>query len=133
MNPQIRKELVKYRINRANETLKEVEVLIENQFWNASVNRIYYACYYAVTALLVKNGIKAQTHAGTRQMFGLHFIKSGLIDKGLGRFYSDIFDKRQTGDYDDFIIFDSEEVTNLLSSAKNFILEIEKLLELHLP
>ncbi len=129
MNARERQELVEYRIRKAKETLMEVDVLIENKFWNTTVNRLYYACYYAVIALLVKNEIKAQTHAGVRQMFGLYFVKTGLIKKELGRFYSDIFDKRQTGDYDDFITFTEEDVKSLLPSAKKLISEIERLLE----
>lgn len=46
-----------YRIERATQTLHEVEKHIENQFWNTAINRMYYACFYAVGALLVKHGI----------------------------------------------------------------------------
>jgi len=128
MNTRERQELVEYRIHKAKETLGEVEVHIKNKFWSTAVNRLYYACYYAVIALLVKNEIKAQTHAGARQMFGLHFVKTGLVDKELGKFYSDIFDKRQTGDYDDFVTFTEEEIMSLLPPAKKLISELEKLL-----
>ena len=58
-------------------------------------------------------------------MFGLHFVKAELIDNDLGKFYSDIFDKRQSGDYDDFITFSQREVVSLLQRAKLFIHEIE--------
>lgn len=44
------------------------------------MNRLYYACYYAVTALLISNGLNATTHAGVRTMLGLKFIKTGLVD-----------------------------------------------------
>jgi uncharacterized protein (UPF0332 family) len=46
-----------YRIQRANETILEVETHIKNGFWNTAINRMYYACFYAVGALLVKHGI----------------------------------------------------------------------------
>jgi len=128
MNAKERQELVNYRIGRAKDTLKEVDLHVKNDLWNTAVNRLYYACYYAVIALLVKQEIKAQTHAGVRQMFGLHFIKPKLIDKELGKFYTDIFDKRQTGDYDDFVDFSKEEVISLITPAKQLISEIEKLL-----
>ncbi|MBS3773982.1 MAG: HEPN domain-containing protein [Bacteroidales bacterium] len=128
MNEQERKELVQYRINRAKDTLKEVNIHVENELWSTAVNRLYYACYYAVSALLLQHKIKAQTHAGVRRMFGLHFVKKGLIDKDLARFYTDIFDKRQTSDYDDFIEFSREEVVSLIPSAEQLIEEIEKLL-----
>ena len=75
---------------------------------------------------MVNNEIKAQTHAGVRQMFGLHFVRTGLIDKDLGKYYSDIFDKRQTGDYDDFVTFTKKEVISLLEPAKQLIFAIEK-------
>jgi len=117
-----------YRISRARETLKEVDKHVENELWNTAVNRLYYACYYAVIALLISKEIKAQTHAGARQMFGLHFVKTGIVDKELGRYYSNIFDKRLTGDYEDFIDYKKEDVLALIKPARTFIQEIEKLL-----
>ncbi len=98
MTESERKELAKYRLKKANETLHEIEILVHNKLWNTAINRMYYASYYAVSALLINDSIQAQTHSGVRQMFGLHYIKTGMIDKDLGKFYSDIFDKRQTGD-----------------------------------
>lgn len=122
-------DLIQYRINRAYATLKEAETMIENQFWNASVNRIYYACYYAVSALLAKKGIDSSTHKGLRQMFGLHFVQTGVVSKEYGKFFSDLFDRRQTGDYDDFITYDKETAVNLFSAGKDFIREIKSLVE----
>lgn len=128
MNEQERKELVNYRINRAKDTLKEVHIHIDNELWNTAVNRLYYACYYAVSALLLHHKIKAHTHGGVRQMFGLHFVKKGLISRDLAKFFTEIFDKRHISDYDDFIDFSEEEVTNLVPLAEQFIDEVEKLL-----
>lgn len=34
-------DYAQYRINRAKDTLLEVEVLFENGFWNACINRMY--------------------------------------------------------------------------------------------
>ena len=53
MNDLDRNEIVKYRISKAQETFREVEKHIENELWNTAINRLYYACYYAVTALLI--------------------------------------------------------------------------------
>ncbi|MBN1250872.1 MAG: HEPN domain-containing protein [Bacteroidales bacterium] len=128
MTQDERNELVNYRILRAKETLSEIELLIQNELWNTAINRLYYACYYAVIALLVKNDIQVQTHAGVRQMFGLHFIKAELISKELGKFYTDIFDKRLTGDYDDFVDYSREEIIELFEPAKKFVNTIEKIL-----
>jgi uncharacterized protein (UPF0332 family) len=105
MTQKERDEIVKYRIRRAKETYGEVQVLVENNFLNGAINRLYYSCFYAVLALLTHNEIDTRTHAGARQMFGLHFIKPGLFDQELGQFYTAIFNSRQTGDYDDLVSF----------------------------
>jgi uncharacterized protein (UPF0332 family) len=78
--------------------------------------------------LLVDKDIQAQTHAGVRQMFGLHFVKPGIISDESGRFYVAIFDLRQTGDYEDFIDFNKDKVLKLIQPAGNLISEIEQLL-----
>ena len=118
-------DLIQYRITRAKETLQEVDAMVENEFWNAAVNRLYYSCYYAVSALLLKNEIKSQTHSGTRQMLGLHFIQTEKLNRNLGKFYSDLFEKRQTGDYDDFIEYDKETLNYLIPLANELIKEVE--------
>ncbi len=128
MNKQDRQNLVEYRIAKARETLDEISLHIDNKLWNTAINRLYYACYYAVIALLINKEIKATTHSGVRQMFGLHFIKTGKIEKGLGKFYSDIFDMRQSGAYEDYIEFTKDDVLDLLPPANNLISCIEIIL-----
>lgn len=122
--------LANYRIERAKETLLEAETLIKNDFFNAAINRLYYACYYAVIALLVKNRIPAQTHTGVKQMLGLHFILTKKLSSKYGRFYNQLFNDRITGDYDDFVKFDNETLGKLLPESQEFISAIEKLLKL---
>lgn len=120
-------DLIKYRISRSLETIIEAETMIRNCYWNASVNRIYYSCYYAVSGLLLKKSIETNSHKGIRQMFGLHFVHTGLVPKEDGRFFSDLYDRRQTGDYDDFVLYEEEMVVDLFNKAKNFI---ERIVEL---
>lgn len=121
-------DLLSYRVNRALETLAEAKLLLNNSFWNASVNRIYYACYYAVIALLLKKDIETGTHKGVRMMFGLHFVHAGIVSKEDGRFFSDLFDRRQTGDYDDYVSFDEETVNKLFLRAETFVNKIIELI-----
>ena len=118
--------LVAYRIQRAKETLSEADNLIEAGFFNAAINRLYYACYYAVIALLVKNNLVAQTHQGVKQMFSLHFVANKKIDKQHSVFYGRLFNDRISGDYDDFVSYDSEIITAMRPQAEEFIYIIEK-------
>jgi uncharacterized protein (UPF0332 family) len=123
-----KKALVNYRINRAKETIEEVKSISESGYYNTAINRLYYACYYAVIALLVKNNIETQTHAGVKQMLGLHFVSTKKLDADYSKFYSQIFNNRITGDYDDFVVFDKEMLDELIPKAEDFIYTIEKLI-----
>jgi uncharacterized protein (UPF0332 family) len=72
MTTEERKDLVNYRITKSKKTLAQIELLIQNELWNTAVNRLYYACYYAVIALLINKEIETLTHTGARQLFGLY-------------------------------------------------------------
>ncbi|MGN6542067.1 MAG: HEPN domain-containing protein [Ginsengibacter sp.] len=76
-------------------------------------------------ALLINKEIETLTHTEARQLFGLYFIKTGVIEKDFGKFYSTLFDLRYTGDYDDFIDSTKEQVLDLLQPAVNLIMKIE--------
>ena len=116
-------------MENAQKTLLEVAVQIENEFYNTAVNRMYYACYYAVCALLIANKIQTKSHDGAKLMFSLHFVKTGIVSKNFGRFYNNLFDERTTGDYDD--LFDHDLVTceEYYPKAKEFVAAINQLVE----
>jgi len=123
------KDYINYRLQRATDTLNDAKLLAENERWNSSINRLYYACFYAVSALLYFHSIEAKTHKGVRIKFMIEFIKTGLFHKDFGKLFSDLFDWRQEGDYSDFVLFDkdltmpliikSEELITLIRAFKN--------------
>ncbi|MFN0016511.1 MAG: HEPN domain-containing protein [Saprospiraceae bacterium] len=110
-----------YRIAKAEETYEVALLLAKNQKWNATINRLYYAVYYAVSGLLAKNEIEAKSHAGIKTQFLLHFVKTGKIEMHLGRLYSDLFDWRQKGDYGDFFDFEETDVLPLMAPIRQLI------------
>lgn len=123
-----RVDIVKYRLENAFNTLSEVESHRENGFYNTAVNRLYYACYYAARAILTAYHIEAKSHEGVRQQLGLNFVLTGKISEEQGRFYSRLFSKRTTGDYDDFINHTLETVDELYPQAQAFVNTIAELL-----
>jgi len=116
-----REDYIRYRMQRAEQTLEDARLLVENEKWNAAVNRLYYACFYAVSALLLKNGFSSQTHDGARTLFGQHFVKNGLVEKKYGKLYSKLFDHRQKGDYGDLYDFDRDAVEPLMGPVSDFV------------
>lgn len=123
------KDLVRYRLMRAEETLEDARILVNNNKLFSAVNRIYYAMFYAVGGLLLTKGLSASKHSGLLSLFNREFVNSGLIDKEWGRFYNEMFEFRQKADYKDLVKFVAEDVRLWLSKAEGFILAIRTLIQ----
>ena len=123
-----RNDLAKLRFQKAKETFAEIENLVLLCYWRTAANRLYYACYYAVSALLIKNGIKAHTHSGVINQFGLNFITTDVFSQKEGKFFKHLFELRQNGDYDDWITINKEDIIPRIEPARDFIDKIEQLI-----
>lgn len=74
--------LIAYRLERAAETLDEARLMQREGHWNACANRLYYAAFYAVSALLLQGGYTAVKHSGIKAMFNQRLRQAGHYDKG---------------------------------------------------
>jgi uncharacterized protein (UPF0332 family) len=119
-------DYITYRLKRADEAYDEALFLVQRKSWNTIVNRLYYACFYAVIALLLRNNIKPGTHRGTLNQFSLHFIKTNKIDIEYGILYSQLFDFRQKGDYGDMFDFKEEHISPLIEQVSDFLSKIKQ-------
>ena len=122
-------ELIRYRFQRAFETLEEARLMAESAHWNGCVNRLYYACFYPVNALLLTKGLSSPKHTGVRSLFSLHFVREGEFPKGLAALYNSLFDTRQESDYEDFFAADPDETGDWLTQAEQFIAHAQDLVE----
>ena len=126
-------EYVQYRISRARESLRDARLLIDNGSLHSAVNRLYYACFYIVSALLLTQGRSSSRHAGVRSLFLKHWVSTGAVPKESGRFFNRLFETRQKSDCKDLVTFDSEDVERWFNEADAFVAqvsaEIEKLLQ----
>jgi uncharacterized protein (UPF0332 family) len=111
---------ISYKLGKSNKSLRAASLMIENKFYNEAINRIYYAYFYVVTAILFKNNIDAKTHAGVRTMMHKHLVQHNLISQSDGAFYSDIFEYRHSSDYDDYVEFEKDVVEKLFIDAEKF-------------
>lgn len=113
--------IARHRIEQARENLKEAKVLVESRLWGGSVNRIYYACFHAASALLLTIGQASKTHSGVRSLFNQYFIETGRIPVDLSKFYGQLFNTRQQSDYGDFFTPEEEYVREALVQAELFV------------
>src|SRR4030067_1440668 len=78
--------------------------------------------------VLLSEGITVDSHSALKTMFGLHFIKTGKIDKKYGRWLNRLKDERENGDYDIFTSFEREDAENSITEAEEFIQEMKRYL-----
>ena len=123
-----RNAIVTLRLQKAKETLQDAKDVATMNKWRTAANRLYYACYYAVSAMLLKYEFSASTHSGAISLLGIHFVSKGIISKEQGKFYGKLFELRHTGDYDDWTTIDAEDILPRLEPAQKFIEEIENLI-----
>lgn len=130
MNPET-VAYVRYRTALARETLDVAKLALADGHLRSAVNRMYYACFYMVSALLFAEGHASSKHSGIRSLFNRHWIKTGRLPVEMSSFYRDLFNDRQQGDYDDFVDFASDDVRSWYEQADVFVEcilgEIEKL------
>jgi uncharacterized protein (UPF0332 family) len=129
MKDEIKAEVIRYWMDKAYEALESAK---SEQKYNRrvfAVNRAYYACFYAVSAVLMKMGKTFRKHTGVRASIHRSLIKTGLLDVSWGKFYDLVFENRQRGDYQELVEFEAEELEEIISQAEKFVDVLENLLE----
>jgi len=120
--------LIKYKIEKAEASIKDVEFLIENGKYNLAISRIYYGVFYALTAVGLKYGFSTGKHQQLIGWFNKTFIMPGTFDKKYGSFIHQSYDKRSSSDYDDYRVFQKEETIELVSELKEFVESVKSFL-----
>ena len=122
------KDLALYRMDRANETLEDARILANAGRWNACVNRLYYACFYAVSALLLTQNVSTSKHSHARALLHRNYVRAGHVSKEMGDHYDLLFDSRHKGDYEDLVVFEAERVRPWFEPTQLFVDPIASLI-----
>lgn len=126
LNFEERSAVVTYRIEKAERALEQAKLNIPLKSWEVIANRIYYAAYYAVSALLIANGHVVKGHDTIVRFFGLYFVKTGRFSAEQGKLYNKLYTLRLTGDYNDHYNLDEEDVMPLVAPAEQLISDVSK-------
>ena len=122
-------ELIAYRLKRSQEALEEAIALAGIKHWNACVNRLYYACFYVVSALLVFDNLSSSKHTGIRGLFNQYYVRPQWVSKEIARIYNDLFERRHEGDYVDFFEFQEAQVSVWIPLVEEFVTNIKSVIE----
>lgn len=126
---EARKEIIAYWIKKATDALESARSELRAGRLDFSVNRAYYACFYAASAVLLKEGKKFVKHSGLRGSVHRDLVKSGLLDPKWGKVFDRVFENRQSADYVAMWDFDLEQVREMLKETDGFVQQMEQLLK----
>ena len=129
LSDEERQAIVSYRLEKAFETIAEARDCGAMNHWTLAANRLYYAAYYASSALLINNELQAKTHYGVITLIGQNFVKEGSLSKDDAHLLARLQNMRHSGDYDDFAEWHQEEVEPLFGKVDDYIKKIKTLVE----
>ena len=121
-------EYITYRINKAEEVYTAAVILYDAEQWNSAINRLYYACFYVASALLLKRGVGAKSHAGVIAKFSECVVRTGEVTADEYRVFSKLLNWRTKGDYNDLFDFSKEDVDDVLQPTRRFVDKVKTLL-----
>jgi uncharacterized protein (UPF0332 family) len=112
-------------MEQAEEALRSAGILYEAEAVRETVNRAYYAMFYAVLALLAAERKETSKHKGAISLFDLEFVKTGVLTKQFSEWLHEAFDLRLDADYAPFYRPSPEDVERVLQNARDFVTAIK--------
>ena len=123
------KALVEHRLRQSEETLQAARELLGTDHYRDSVNRGYYAMFYAGLALLASRTVGTSKHSGLLSLFGQYFVKTGEFPAETGRYLRQAFELRQECDYEDLVEATRQQSEEIVAHAEVFLAEAKRLWE----
>ena len=124
-----RRIMVNLEYERACSCLKQAECNASMDFWDVVANRLYYAVFHAVSALLIKDGYKIGTHKGAILMFGQNYVRTGIFTADDSKLYSNLQMMREESDYNCVYVTTANEMQPLFEPVREFIAKVGNLIK----
>jgi uncharacterized protein (UPF0332 family) len=116
-------------MEKAKSLLRDAEILLESASFSSSANRSFYAVLAAARSLLAMRGTDPETHEGVKVFLSKEYIKPRLLPIEAGEIFRMLQARRMDSDYGDYIEIGSEEATDSLRKARQFIAEADRVLQ----
>lgn len=120
MDKEVRIDLAKYRLEKAQSCLRQAKILYENKEYEGAANRSYYAIFHTVNALLVLDDDHFKKHSAVISAFQKNYIKTGIFEPEYSKIISNAFNIRQKSDYDDFYVIPIELIKDQMIMSDKF-------------
>lgn len=122
-------ELSRYRIQEAKNSLKVAEHCLKEDLYKDSINRSYYAAFYAIKAVLALGTIDFKRHKDVVAYFNKEYVATNVFPRELGKRLGMLKQSREKSDYDDFYIASRDQAEGQYHTAKYTIEKVEEYLK----
>ena len=122
-------DLCIYRMRSAIETLGVSALCLESQHYKDSINRSYYAAFYAVKAVLALEEVDFKSHKDAVAYFNKTYFATDIFPREIGKKLGRLKQERETSDYDDFYIASAADATEQYAAAEFIITEVKQYLD----
>lgn len=133
MNEENRIANARAEVEASDEALSAAEALLTGGLLRSTVSRLYYAMFHLVRALVMNRGFEPRSHEGVEMLFGLHFVRTGIVDVRFGRIFAHLQKFREQADYGPVLALSSEDVMRDLAGVREFAGEVRRLLRISEP
>ena len=120
-----RQTIVSMEMEKARRTFSDMEFCASEQKWEAAANRLYYALFHAVSALLICSGHNVKSHRAILSLFGQHFVRTGIFSREDGSLLSDLVIMRDNADYNLFYEATEKKIAPYIDPTRQLIEKIE--------
>ena len=125
LSEEERQIVVNLELEKAQKTFAAMEVCAHEECWESAANRMYYALFHAVAALLINDGHQVKSHRGVMALFGEHYIRTGIFTKKDGALFSDLVIMRDNADYNCFYEANEEKIVPYINPTLQLIEKIK--------
>ena len=125
LNEEERKIIVGLEIEKAENIVSQINELEKLSYWDNIANRLYYALFHAVSALLIFDKHNVSTHKGSIVLFGQFYIKTGVSNINDGRLFSQLQTIREKSDYNCAYQTSEDEIKPLIYPTIELIKRIK--------
>ena len=122
-----RQETASY-LEGAKRMLEVAELTQQGGYFVSTVNRAYYAFFYAANAALSSQGMAHREHDGAFHGFEEYFVRRGLIEESFGERYGRVLDARKVADFEIHAVTTPERARETIEYARRFVIRVETML-----
>ena len=97
---------------------------LEAKAYASANNRVYYAIFHAMRAVLVLDGEDFKKHSAVIARFTLNYLKPEVLPKAYSKLISNASLIRNRSDYEDFYICSVTDTNALFSGAETFCADV---------